>query len=91
MYHSPGLRDGVSRQGTCVRPCPPEVLGAESAIARFSIAGNKLGRSQVITVGWGCRQTLLKRKRRGLAPALLEYPGAGGFWKYLSPLLKPAV
>jgi hypothetical protein len=37
MYHSPGLRDGVSSQGTCVRPCPPELLGAESAIAGFYI------------------------------------------------------
>jgi hypothetical protein len=47
MYHSPGLRDGVSCQGTCVRPCPPEVLGAESILTRFTIAGNKFGRPQV--------------------------------------------
>jgi hypothetical protein len=67
MYHSPGLRDGVSRQGTCARPCPPEVLGAESAIARFSLAGNKFGRSQVITVAWGCLRTALEGKREGLA------------------------
>ena len=43
MYHSPGLRDGVSSQGTCVRPCPPEVLGAESIRTRFTSRGINSG------------------------------------------------
>jgi hypothetical protein len=64
MYHSPGLRDGVSTQGTCVRPCPPEVLGAESAIDWIIFAGNKLGRTQVITVDWDFRRALRSRYSR---------------------------
>jgi hypothetical protein len=91
MYHSPGLRDGVSSQGTCVRPCPPELLGAESAIARFSFTGNKFGRSQVITVSRGFRQTELERERAGLAPALLELLGARNFRNWLNHLLRLAV
>ena len=43
MYHSPGLRDGVSSQGMCVRPCPPEVLGAESIRIRFTGLGINSG------------------------------------------------
>jgi hypothetical protein len=43
MYHSPGLRDGVSTQGMCVRPCPPEVLGAESIRTRFTGRGINSG------------------------------------------------
>jgi hypothetical protein len=80
MYHSPGLRDGVSSQGTCVRPCPPELLGAESAMAHFSFTGNKFGRSQVITVSRDFQQTVLDRERAELAPALLELLGARSFW-----------
>lgn len=86
MYHSPGFRDGVLSQGTSVLPCPPELLGAESAIARFSFAGNKLGRSQVITVGWGFRQTVLERTRAGLAPALFDFFGARNFRNWLNHL-----
>jgi hypothetical protein len=29
LYHSPGLRDGVSTQGTRVRPDDPTILGAQ--------------------------------------------------------------
>jgi hypothetical protein len=65
MYHSPGLRDGVSSQGTCVRPCPPELLGAESAIAGFSFARNKFGRSRVITVRRDFWRAVRERKRVG--------------------------
>jgi hypothetical protein len=43
MYHSPGLRDGVSVQGMCVRPCPPEVLGAESICTGFTGRGINSG------------------------------------------------
>ena len=60
MYHSPGLRDGVSSQGTCVRPCPPEVLGAESIRTRFTMAGNKFGCPQVRKLGRGCARTLFE-------------------------------
>jgi hypothetical protein len=91
MYHSPGLRDGVSSQGMCVRPCPPDLLGADSAIAHFSFAGNKLGRSQVIMVNWNFQQTLLDRERAGPASALFEFPGASCFWNLLNHLLQPAV
>jgi hypothetical protein len=91
MYHSPGLRDGVSSQGTRVRPCPPELLGAESAIARFSIAGNKLGRLQVIMVSWNFQQTELERERAGLAPAPLELLGARSFRNGLNHLRGHAV
>jgi len=59
MYHSPGLRDGVASQGTCVRPCPPEVLGAESILRRFTMAGNKFGWPRVPKFGWGCARELL--------------------------------
>jgi hypothetical protein len=61
MYHSPGLRDGVSSQGTCVRPCPPEVLGAESIRTRFAAAGNKFGCTQVPKLDWDCLRTLFER------------------------------
>lgn len=90
MYHSPGLRDGVSSQGTCVRPCPPELLGAESAIARFLVAWNKFGRSQVITVGWGFRQTVLEHAR-GTAPTLFDFLGARNFRNWLNRLRGHAV
>jgi hypothetical protein len=43
MYHSPGLRDGVSSLGMRVRPCPPEVLGAESIRTRFTGQGINSG------------------------------------------------
>jgi hypothetical protein len=56
-----------------VRPCPPELLGAESAIARFSITGNKSGRSQVIKVSWDFQQAALDRERVGLAAAPFDF------------------
>jgi hypothetical protein len=61
MYHSPGLRDGVSCQGPPARPDHPKTLGAELASARFILAGNKFGRSQVFRVSWFCGHTLLGR------------------------------
>jgi hypothetical protein len=91
MYHSPGLRDGVSSQGMRVRPCPPELLGAESAIARFSFAGNKLGPSQVITVDWDFRQSVLERERAGPAAALFDFLGARNFRNWLNHLCSRAV
>jgi hypothetical protein len=72
MYHSPGLRDGVSSQGTCVRPCPPEVLGAESIRTRFTMAGNKFGRSQVRKFRWGCARTLFERASRKMKRTFLD-------------------
>jgi hypothetical protein len=91
MYHSPGLRDGVSSQGTRVRPCPPELLGAESAIARFSFAGNKLGHSQVITVSLDFRHAVLEREPVGLAPALIDFLGSRNFRNGLNHLRGHAV
>ena len=61
MYHSPGLRDGVSSQGTCVRPCPPKVLGAESIGILFAAAGNKFGCPQVLELDWDCLRILFER------------------------------
>jgi hypothetical protein len=61
MYHSPGLRDGVSNQGTCVRPCPPEVLGAESIFTRVTMAGNKFEWPRVPKISWSCAQKLFER------------------------------
>jgi hypothetical protein len=91
MYHSPGLRDGVSSQGTRVRPCPPELLGAESRIANFSFAGNKLGRSRVITVGRDSRQAVFERERAWTAPALFDFFGARNFRNWLNHLRRHAV
>jgi hypothetical protein len=55
MYHSPGLRDGVSTQGMCVRPCPPEVLGAESIRTRFTGRGiNSGARRSLCSAGFVC-------------------------------------
>ena len=55
MYHSPGLRDGVSSQGTCVQPCPPEVLGAESIRIRFTGRGiNSGARRSLCSAGFVC-------------------------------------
>jgi|HubBroStandDraft_1064217.scaffolds.fasta_scaffold05338_6 hypothetical protein len=91
MYHSPGLRDGVSSQGTRVRPYPPELLGAESAIARFSFAGNKLGRSRVITVDWDFQQIVLESERARPSQALFEFLGARNFRNWLNHLHSHAV
>jgi hypothetical protein len=61
MYHSPGLRDGVSSQGTRVRPCPPEVLGAESILTRFAMAGNKFGWPRVPKFSWNCTRKMFEQ------------------------------
>jgi len=50
MYHSPGLRDGVSAEGTRLRPYHPKILEAQQQVSRIILAGNKPGRSQVFTV-----------------------------------------
>jgi len=75
MYHSPGLRDGVSSQGTCVRPCPPEVLGAESIRTRFTTAGNKFGHPQVRKFGWSCVRTLFECNSRKMKRTFLDLRG----------------
>jgi hypothetical protein len=87
MYHSPGLRDGVSNQGTCVRPCPPEVLGAESIRTRFTSAGNKFGRPQVHEFAWDCAWTLFERNSRKMYRTFLALHGVGLLYNGLNRLL----
>jgi len=60
LCHSPGLRDGVSTQGTRVRPYHPTIFGAEITSARIILAGNKFGWSPVLRVGWVCVKSLLR-------------------------------
>ncbi len=75
MYHSPGLRDGVLTQGTCVRPCPPDVLGAESISIRITMTGNKFGCPQVPKFGWGCLPTLFESHSLKTWRMLLDFRG----------------
>ena len=91
MYHSPGLRDGVSSQGTRVRPCPPEVLGAESILTRFAMAGNKFGWPRVPLFGWSCALRLFERESGEKQGTFFELRDVGLFCERLNRLLSPAV
>jgi hypothetical protein len=72
MYHSPGLRDGVLSVVRVCGPAPPEVLGAESIRTRFTMAGNKFGRSQVRKLRWGRARTLCERASRKMKRTFLD-------------------
>ncbi len=43
MYHSPGLRDGVSSQGTCVRPALSNSLEQNQTMLAFHSIGINSG------------------------------------------------
>ena len=68
MYHSPGLRDGVSSHGfVCANPQSYN-LGAEINRARIILAGNKFDRAQVFSFGVECATLGETSKRQDLFP-----------------------
>jgi hypothetical protein len=89
-YHSPGLRDGVSKQGTRVRPCHPKILGAVFAIARNILAGNKFDRSRVLIVAQFCGQTLFGCDLEKSEQEIFEFRGTRSSSNRPNPLLQSA-
>ena len=91
MYHSPGLRDGVSRQGTRVRPYHPTIFLAGLVIARIIPAGNKFGRSQVLRVEGECGQAMPKLilEKRSEDFSMVRFARPLGNWQ--NPLFEGTV